>query len=240
MNFPVKPPLTVKVAARSAALRLSPLDLRELEQVLGAMLEALGFFIEPAPEPGIGQGRESDMESGIEPGNSAASSGKATDTAGMCTASPGLSLLLVDDREMEQCNRQAMNLPGPTNILSFPAASVSAVSYMECAGYALVNETVRLTDHGSVSELTPDSSLRQRLGELVLSVDTLKRESLLYWQDESEHLLWLLAHGLGHLGGCEQLGRGGLDHGTEHDKLSTQAFTAGLSCLKSIRSTNYE
>ena len=236
MNFPVKPPLTVKVAARSAVLRLSPLDLRELEQVLGAMLEGLGFVIEPAPEPGIGQGREA----GIEPGDSAASSGTVTDTTGMCTASLGLSLLLVDDREMEQCNRQAMNLPGPTNILSFPAASVSAVSYMACAGSALVNETVRLPDAGFVSELIPDSDLRQGLGELVLSVDTLKRESLLYWQDESEHLLWLLAHGLGHLGGCEQFGQGGLDHGTEHDKLSTQAFTAGLSYLQSIRSTDYE
>jgi len=48
-------------------------------------------------------------------------------------------------------------------------------------------------------------------GTLFLSVDTLKRECLLYGQEEGEHALRLLAHGLGHL-----LGH---DHGSVMDAL---------------------
>lgn len=52
-------------------------------------------------------------------------------------------------------------------------------------------------------------------GTLLLSLDTLDRECLLYGQEPREHLLRLLAHGMGHLAG--------LDHGGEMD-----AFCADL------------
>lgn len=48
-------------------------------------------------------------------------------------------------------------------------------------------------------------------GILLLSPDTLARECLLYGQEPREHLLRLLAHGMGHLAG--------LDHGPEMDAL---------------------
>lgn len=48
-------------------------------------------------------------------------------------------------------------------------------------------------------------------GTLLLSLDTLGRECLLYGQEPREHLLRLLAHGMGHLAG--------LDHGPEMDAL---------------------
>ncbi len=48
-------------------------------------------------------------------------------------------------------------------------------------------------------------------GTLLLSLDTLDRECLLYGQEPSEHLLRLLAHGMGHLAG--------LDHGPGMDAL---------------------
>lgn len=233
MNSPVKPCLTVKVAARGAAQFRSPLGLRELEQVLGVMLEALGFAVEPqesvAPSCGAEGATGPETWPDKEPG----------------TTLPGLSLLLIDDCEMERCNRQALDLPGPTNILSFPAAPASAfssaaLSMPAFSGSACSGGTVGLAGSTGVFASSPASPLRQELGELLLSVDTLRRESLLYWQDESEHMLRLLAHGLAHLGGCEQLGRGGLDHGAEHDKLSARAFDAGLFHLKSIRSVPYE
>ena len=49
------------------------------------------------------------------------------------------------------------------------------------------------------------------LGSLVLSVDAVRREALLYGQAPREHCLRLLAHGLAHLIG--------LDHGEEMDSL---------------------
>ena len=52
-------------------------------------------------------------------------------------------------------------------------------------------------------------------GTLLLSLDTLERECLLYGQEPREHLLRLLAHGMGHLAG--------LDHGPGMD-----AFCAAL------------
>ena len=61
-------------------------------------------------------------------------------------------------------------------------------------------------------------------GTLLLSPDTLERECLLYGQEPVEHLLRLLAHGMGHLAG--------LDHGPEMDALCTaleEAAEAGLA-----------
>lgn len=61
-------------------------------------------------------------------------------------------------------------------------------------------------------------------GMLLLSLDTLGRECLLYGQEPREHLLRLLAHGMGHLAG--------LDHGPEMDALSAvceKAAAAGLA-----------
>ena len=55
-------------------------------------------------------------------------------------------------------------------------------------------------------------------GILLLSLDTLARECLLYGQDPTEHLLRLLAHGMGHLAG--------LDHGPAMDRLCAACFDA--------------
>ncbi len=60
------------------------------------------------------------------------------------------------------------------------------------------------------------------LGELVLSVDTLKRETLLYGQEPIEHLVRLLAHGILHLAGHE--------HGRTMDELTENAI--GIVCRK--------
>ena len=49
-------------------------------------------------------------------------------------------------------------------------------------------------------------------GALLLSLDTLQRECLLYGQDPGEHALRLLAHGMAHL--C------GLDHSEQMDAVS--------------------
>ncbi len=55
-------------------------------------------------------------------------------------------------------------------------------------------------------------------GILLLSLDTLARECLLYGQEPTEHVLRLLAHGMGHLAG--------LDHGPAMDRLCAACFAA--------------
>lgn len=60
-------------------------------------------------------------------------------------------------------------------------------------------------------------------GVLLLSLDTLQRECLLYGQDTAEHAVRLLAHGMGHL--C------GLDHGSAMEALCDQYMDAAWAAL---------
>ncbi len=96
-----------------------------------------------------------------------------------------LDLVLVRDGAMSAYNLRYMGCHGPTNVLSFPLDE-------------------------SLAE-TGDDDAPVQLGGLVLSVDALRREALLYGQDVRGHCLRLLAHGLGHLAGY--------DHGPEMDGL---------------------
>lgn len=103
------------------------------------------------------------------------------------SAPASVELLLVRDGEMATYNKDAMNCVGPTNILSFPPGDAEP------------------------GDLEPGESLPQMPGSLILSVDAVCREAFLFRQPPQDHLLRLLAHGMGHL--C------GLDHGPEMDSL---------------------
>lgn len=100
-------------------------------------------------------------------------------------------LRLVDDSEVAALNSSFLGCEGPTNVLSFPA-----------------QEGVVSDDHGE----------ERYLGEVALSVDTLARETRLYWQDPREHLSRLLAHAILHLAGY--------DHGEEMEALTELAVAA--------------
>jgi probable rRNA maturation factor len=63
-----------------------------------------------------------------------------------------------------------------------------------------------------------------RLGHIVLSVEALQREAILYGQDRQEHFLRLLTHGLLHVAGFE--------HGEPMYALTDQAV---LHCLAQLR-----
>ena len=60
-------------------------------------------------------------------------------------------------------------------------------------------------------------------GSLLFSLDTLRRECLLYGQEPAEHALRLLAHGMAHL--C------GLDHGEQMDAASAVFMQAAAAAL---------
>lgn len=104
-------------------------------------------------------------------------------------------LALLDDAGMEALHAERLGCAGPTNILAFPAVAAP-----------------RAGDCGPPP-----------LGSLALSVDTLHRECFLYGQDEAEHCIRLLAHGLGHL-----LGH---DHGPAMSALTDHLETAALELL---------
>ena len=88
-----------------------------------------------------------------------------------------LSLLLVDDAMIQDLNRRYLNRDKPTNILAFPMRE------------------------GEFSTLHP-----HLLGDLVISVETAKRQSNRFGLDEMEMVILLMVHGVLHLIGYEHEG----------------------------------
>lgn len=109
-----------------------------------------------------------------------------------------VALRIVDDREIAALNAEFMGCLGPTNILSFP----EEISDLFGAGHAV------------------------RLGDLVLSAETVLREAFLYNQPYHEYTVRLLAHGLLHLVGY--------DHGPDMDEL-TDLAVATVRVSDSVR-----
>ena len=97
-----------------------------------------------------------------------------------------LTLIVVKDNDMIFHNHEQMNAFGPTNILSFPEEDTQTF-------YGKTKNNIQ--------------KHKTNLGTLILSSQTLMRESFLYGQNPQEHVIRLLCHGLAHLLGY--------DHGDE-------------------------
>lgn len=109
-----------------------------------------------------------------------------------------VELFIVRDVAVAACNKKHLGCNGPTNILSFPAQDDSPRPF------------------GIPRD--PASSFP---ATLVLSADSVRREAFLYGQEPAEYLLWLLAHGMGHLMG--------FDHGPAMDALCGRFFACVLA-----------
>lgn len=88
-----------------------------------------------------------------------------------------LSVLLVDDDQIQDLNRRYLNRDKPTNVLAFPMRE------------------------GEFSTLHP-----HLLGDLVISVETAKRQSNRFGLDKMEMVILLMIHGILHLIGYEHEG----------------------------------
>ncbi|MCC8193607.1 MAG: rRNA maturation RNase YbeY [Deltaproteobacteria bacterium] len=71
----------------------------------------------------------------------------------------------------------------------------------------------------NILSFPPRSGGGPAAASLVLSLDTLERECLLYGQGVAEHTVRLLAHGMAHVGGY--------DHGPAMELVQEAAFAAG-------------
>jgi probable rRNA maturation factor len=88
-----------------------------------------------------------------------------------------LSVLLVGDKEIEDLNRSYLQRNGPTNVIAFPMGE------------------------GEMSRLQPEI-----LGDIVVSVETAKRQAIESGIEFNEMLARLLIHGLLHLFGYDHVG----------------------------------
>jgi probable rRNA maturation factor len=85
-----------------------------------------------------------------------------------------LSLLLVDDPQIERLNRKYFNRHGPTNVIAFPMRA------------------------GEFADLAP-----QLLGDVVISVETAAKEAQNSGISAEERFTQLLVHGILHLFGYD-------------------------------------
>ncbi len=85
-----------------------------------------------------------------------------------------LSILIVDDPQIEVLNREYLNRYGPTNVIAFPM------------------------QEGQFSNITP-----QLLGDVVISIETAAKEGIRAGISIEERLLQLLVHGILHLMGFD-------------------------------------
>lgn len=81
-----------------------------------------------------------------------------------------LSLLIVDDAGIAELNQEYLNREGPTNVIAFPMRA------------------------GKFSEISP-----QLLGDVVVSVDTARREAEFAGMGWDERFVQLMVHGILHL-----------------------------------------
>ena len=88
-----------------------------------------------------------------------------------------LSLLFVNDRQIQQLNRKYLRRDEPTNVLAFPMRE------------------------GEFSTIHP-----HLLGDLVISVDTAKRQSNRFGLHNTEMVILLMVHGVLHLIGYKHEG----------------------------------
>jgi probable rRNA maturation factor len=85
-----------------------------------------------------------------------------------------LSILVVDDSEIETLNKNYLNRSGPTNVISFPMKE------------------------GDFSDINP-----QLLGDVVISLETIVREALESGISTEERFAQILVHGILHLFGFD-------------------------------------
>lgn len=94
-------------------------------------------------------------------------------------------MVLTGDSEIAELNQKYLKRQGPTNVIAFPQ------------------------QEGALAGLTPGL-----LGDVVVSLDTARREAAENGLDADEHLVRLLIHGVLHL----------LGHDHEHDEEEAKAM----------------
>jgi probable rRNA maturation factor len=112
-----------------------------------------------------------------------------------------LSLLFVDDLQIQTLNRRYLHRDKPTNVLAFPMRK------------------------GEFSTLHP-----QLLGDLVISVETAKRQSNRFGLNEMEMVILLMVHGVLHLIGYEHEGtkKGDREMAAKQKELFQQVMKTGI------------
>ncbi len=98
------------------------------------------------------------------------------------------ALLACDDEQITTLNTEFRDKPGPTNVLSWPAADL-----------------VAKTDGAKPRTPSPDITGEFALGDIAISYDTCAREAAEAGKSLADHTTHLIIHGLLHLLGYDHI-----------------------------------
>lgn len=107
-----------------------------------------------------------------------------------------VSLVLSDDAQSQQLNRDWRGQGEPTNVLSFPARNEM--------GEASEGSAAR----GEASDISAAQDQPALLGDIVIARETVLREAVVADKNPSDHLVHLVIHGLLHLLGYDHIDDG--------------------------------
>ena len=125
-----------------------------------------------------------------------------------------LSLTLLGDRAMARLNRETFGRRGPTNVISFPVDAEN--------GRAVLEPVPLHAGGGCPSRSCPDQP-PPLLGEVVISIETTRRQAKEFGWPWQELFDFFLIHGILHLMGY--------DHGTPGEEEAMTAKTWELMKL---------
>lgn len=98
-----------------------------------------------------------------------------------------ISVLLVNDEEIQEINREQRNLDKPTDVLSFPMVEMEQGEMLSNEGDYDLDENLLL------------------LGDIVISMETTQRQAEEYGHSLERELAFLVTHGVFHLLGYDHL-----------------------------------
>ncbi len=115
-----------------------------------------------------------------------------------CPYEAEVNVLLTDNREIQEMNREYRQIDRPTDVLSFPM-----IEYDTPSDFSRVEEEFCDCFNPESGELM--------LGDIILSVDKVEEQALAYGHSTERELAFLVAHSMLHL--C------GYDHMEEEERL---------------------
>lgn len=109
-----------------------------------------------------------------------------------CPYEAEISLLLTDDDEIKEINKQFREIDKPTDVLSFPS-----IEYMMAGDFSNLEEDTSEYFNPETGELI--------LGDIVISVDRAIRQAEEYGHSIAREIAFLTAHSMLHLMGYDHM-----------------------------------
>ncbi|MFT4107256.1 MAG: rRNA maturation RNase YbeY [Lacrimispora sp.] len=109
-----------------------------------------------------------------------------------CPYEAEVSVLITDNREIQQINREFRNIDNPTDVLSFPM-----VEYETPSDFDFLEEEGGDWFNPETGELM--------LGDIVISVDKVEEQAEKYGHSQTRELAFLTAHSMLHLFGYDHM-----------------------------------